>query len=505
MIKVRKPQKPQNESSQGKETVPVRSSLKENLTYIETLIRHCPDFIITPLELHQGTTAVIAFLSEMADKELIQRDIVAPLLGYKGYEIESFIRKNQMPVSRTLLLDNMDKVIDEVFNGNTVVMVDGVSFAAAYTTAKIKGRNIKEPETEKITKGSHEGFIESLDTNMSLLRKKIRSTTLKFRLFTIGKRANQRVAMAYIEDIANPQIVNEMEKRLKSIDYDLLSGAGYIEQMTADSRFSPVPQYHTTERPDKAAANLMEGRLVILLDNTPVVLMMPANFFEYFQSVDDYTANWVFGSFLRVLRFLAIMIAVTFPAFYIAVLTFHYQSVPLNLLIPLAESRARVPFPPIIEALLMELTFELIREASIRLPSNLGPTVGIVGGLVIGQTAIEAGIVSNIMVIIVAITAIATFVVPTFDMGLLLRLSRFGAMLLAASFGIVGLMIFLMFAFAHLVTLESLGQPYFKPVIPLSRAGLLDTFIRAPYALLRKRPDFTSPQDKTKGGTKGGK
>lgn len=476
----------------------VHRELDVNMEVLDTEFAHCSDIIKKTFRLGCGNRACIIFAQGLTNQDLIQRDVITPLLAMDEKDLLSIRDSGRLPVTQLKFVDRMDRVIDEILQSNTVVLIEGLDYAISCSLKSFDKRSIEEPDIEKVIKGSHDGFVEALSTNVSLLRRRVKSTKLKVKMHVCGKRSRQDVAVVYIEDIANPELVKRVEDRIKSIDYDSLTGSGFIEQLTSDHPYCMFPQYQMTERPDRIVANIMEGRIAIILDGTPVVLTLPVNFFQFFQAVDDYNTAWLFGSFLRLLRFSAIVIAIFLPALYIALLTYHYESVPLTMLIPLLQSRSRVPFPPIIEALLMELTFELLREASIRLPQTLGPTVGIVGGLVIGQTAIEAGIVSNIMVIVVAITAISTFVVPTYDIGLLLRVTRFGAMVLAAVFGIAGLVIYGCCGFAYAVSLESLGQPYLQPVAPIKLKDMKDTFIRLPYKFMKNRPEIALPRDKTR-------
>lgn len=488
-----------NSNYTPKDNLKLYNSLESNLHVLDEQFKDCPDIIKRFLTLSNNKRACVIFVEEIVDKDLIQRDILVPLMRFQEQDLKSKNLHELFPVIQTSTIDKLEQVVASVLKGITVVLIDGLDYAMYFDIKKFEKRTVEEPTTEAIIKGSHEGFVEPLAINLSILRRRVKSSNLKIKMFKVGKRADQDVAVIYVNDIVNYELVKQVQDRITSIEFDYLTGSGYIEQLTADNPYSPFPQYQMTERPDKAVANLMEGRILILLDGTPVSLIVPVNFFQFFQAVDDYNSHWAFGSLLRAIRISAIFIAVFLPAIYIAILTYHYQAVPLGMLVPLAESRSRVPFPPIIEALLMEVTFELLREAGIRLPGKLGPTVGIVGGLVIGQTGIEAGIVSNIMVIVVAITAIATFVVPTYDMGLLLRLSRFGAMILAGTFGIIGVVIFAVFILTHVVSLESLGQPYLQPLIPLKLRDMKDTFIRLPFTQMSKRPEVALPKDKTRG------
>lgn len=487
------------DDSSPEDNIEISNNLSDNLGILREQFKECDDIVFQDLTTSDGVQACMIYVSGLIDNDMVQRDVLPALLGLKRAKLSALEGTNLFPSVRFIREYIHEKVIDNILMNYTVILIDGINFALCFEMGNIESRNYEEPEVERILKGQHDGFVEAIPRNIALMRRKIASSKLKVRTYMLGKRSKGKVAMLYIEDIANPEIVEQVEQRIKNIEIDYINGAGMIEQITADNPYSLFPQYHSTERADKAVANLMEGRIVILVDHTPVSLIVPVNYFQFFQTPEDYNINFIFGSFLRILRFAGSSAAILIPAFYIALLTYHYQAVPLNLLVPLAESRARVPFPPIIEALIMELAFELLREASIRLPKGLGPTVGIVGGLALGQTAIDAGLVSNVMVVLVGLTAIATFVVPHYDMGLFFRMSRFIAMINAAIFGVPGIMIFSLFTLAHLVTLESCGQPYFQPLAPFNLTGFMDTFIRMPMRKLYKRPDVALPKDITRG------
>lgn len=479
--------------------IEISHSLRDNLIILQEQFKDCADIIISNLKTADGISACMIYVNGIVDNNLVQRDVLPTLLSLNEDQLSELKDTNIFPTMQSSKAFTLETAIDYVLKANTVILIDGINFALCFNLQKIESRDTKEPEVEKIIKGQHDGFVESISKNISLIRRKIASSQLKVKMMTVGKRSKSDLAILYIEDIANAEIVKRVEDRIKSIEIDNINGAGYIEQLTSDNPYSLFPQYKNTERADKVVASLMEGRVVILIGSMPVALIVPVNFFQFFQTPDDYNINFYYGSFLRLLRFVGSSIAILLPALYIALLTYHYQAVPLSLLVPLAESRSRIPFPPIIEALIMELAFELLREASIRLPTSLGPTIGIVGGLVIGQTAVQAGIVSNVMVVIVGITAIATFVVPQYDMGLFFRIGRFISMISAAIFGAVGIMIFMLFILAHLVTLESYGQPYFQPIAPFKLKDMKDVFFRVPFQMYNSRPGIALPKDKTRG------
>jgi spore germination protein len=289
-------------------------------------------------------------------------------------------------------------------------------------------------------------------------------------------------------DVANPEILQELEDRIAQLDVDAVVSSGELAEFIEDNPYSPFPQFISTERPDAAASQLLQGRIMVVVDGSPVILIGPASISTFFQNVDDYGTRWLVSSFLRMLRFFAFFVALFLPSFYIALISYNYEIIPVKLLFTIGESREEVPFPPFVEALMMEITLEMMREAGIRLPAPIGQTVGIVGGIVIGQTAVQAGIVSNIMVVIVAFTAIASFILPSYDMSSSVRLMRFPMMFLTSLFGIVGLVIGMMHIMAHLVSLESLGTPYGSPFAPMRLSDWKDTFFRLPVWKMNKRP-----------------
>ncbi|WP_411680506.1 spore germination protein [Clostridium thailandense] len=477
--------------------------LTDNINKLKTKLNDCPDVIWKRIYLNNNKEGYFIYIEGLVDVNLTQRDFINPIILMKYEEILNQKNIENIPASNIYFVYDLNEILQNIVSGITVFILDGMDYAVCCESRKFEKRSVDEPETEKNVKGPHEGFIEDLKVNMSILRKRIRNNNLKFKTLKLGTTTHQNAVIAYIEDIANPKLIDNLYNKMNAIDYDGLLATGYIQQLITDFKKSPFPQYQATERPDRAIAALMEGRLVILLDITPVALIVPVNFFAFFTAFDDYSINWLFGSFLGLLRFFALIIAIFLPGLYIAITTFHYYMIPLNLLVPLAESRSRVFLPPILEALVMEITIEFLREAAIRLPTYVGSSIGIVGGIVIGQAAVQAGIVSDLLIIIVSVTAIASFVQPTYDMSLAIRFIRFIIMIFSSIFGIVGIVICGAMIIAHLVVLESLGQPYFQPIIPLKMKDLKDTIIRAPLNLLKKRPEIAKPLDKRRGKNNG--
>jgi spore germination protein KA/spore germination protein len=327
------------------------------------------------------------------------------------------------------------------------------------------------------------------------LRRKIRTPKLKMKPLTVGRESNTSLVICYMDDIVDPTLVEEVEQRLKKVDIDAILESGYIEELIQDSTLSPFPQIQYTERPDSVAAAILQGRVAILVDGTPMVLLVPFVFWEFLQANEDYYERFHIATLIRWLRFVFLLLSLTTPAFYVAILSFHQDMLPTSLMLSIAAAREAIPFPAIIEALIMEVTFEALREAGIRLPKAVGSAVSILGALVVGQAAVQAGIVSAPVVIVVSITGIASFTIPRYNGAIAVRMLRFPIMIAASIFGILGILASLLLMVGHLSNLRSFGVPYLSPIGPLSSQDLKDVFVRAPWPYLGDRPAYLSVQD----------
>lgn len=465
------------------------SDIAINIKNIDYSFTDCPDIIKNSLYLKDNTKVYYIYVDGLVDTEILYKNFFSSIILLKQEDFNN----NSCPIYYSEKLRSINPIVTAVLNGNVVFLVNGFEYALSLPITKFDKREIREPEVEKNLRGSHEGFIEPLSVNKSILRRKIKNSNLKFKNCKIGSVTNQEVVIAYINGIANNDLLTTLYNKISAVNYDGIIGSGYIQQIISDFKYSIFPLYQATERPDKAVAALMEGQFVIMLDGTPVVLIAPVCFFAFFQAIDDYNTHWILGSFTRITRYFAAFLAILLPPIYIALSSFHYYMVPLHLLIPFAESRAKVPFPPIIEALIMETIIELLRESAIRLPSYIGITIGVTGGIILGQATVQAGIVSNIFLIIIGVTALASYVVPSHDMGIAIRFTRIIFMLFSSILGLIGIVFCLTFLFAHLVTIESLGQPYLQPLSPFKLNDLKDTIIRMPIEYLKKRPNLAKP------------
>lgn len=402
--------------------------------------------------------------------------------------------------------DQWDICVEQLLHGGVLFIQEDKEEVYTSIFTVQESRSIEEPKNEQVIRGSHEGFVENLQTNVQLIRTRIRSEDLKITYLSVGTRTHNRVAMIYMDSITDKQVVKKIEDRFNAINSDMFFSMGYIEEFIEDNTLSPFPQILNTERPDRICAYLMEGKVALITDKSPTGLVVPSNFFSFYQSPDDYNSRFMVGSFYRIIRLVSFIIAILLPAMYIAVVSFHFEIIPDQLILPTKQAVELIPYQPLVEAFILELTIELIREAGIRLPNPIGQTIGIVGGLVIGDAVVKAGLISNLMIIVVALTAIASFVVPSVEMNTSVRILRFPFMITASMFGFYGIMIGLMCILIHLIRLESFGAPYLYPIAPFDWKGIKDTFVRLPSFTQKDRPADIHIQDrKRQGRSKGWK
>ncbi|UYZ21271.1 spore germination protein [Mesobacillus jeotgali] len=449
---------------------------------IKAAFQHTGDF--KELEFKRdNTTLLFCFLETLISEEKFKEYLLIPLL------LEDFKRTpEELESLNGKKVDNPEELISGILNGGNVLFLCERDEAWLFSFPKDLQRSIQEPVNEGVVRGPHDGFVENLDTNISQLRFRIKSPDFKVKYHELGNKTKTKTAVIYMKGIADEKLVEEVERRLSFISTDMILSPGYIEEFIEDDPFSLFPQLINTERPDRAMANLMEGRIIIIGEGSPTALILPVTFFAFYQSSDDYNSRWIPSTFIRMLRYVSFLIAITLPAFYIAIIAYHLEVIPHELILPLKGSVEGIPYPPLLEAFFMEITIELIREAGVRLPKPIGQTIGIVGGLVIGDAVVSAGLISNIMIVIVALTAISAFVVPSNEMSTSVRLIRFPLMVLASILGFVGLTFGLIFVFIKLCKLESFGVPYFSPLAPLQVRDLKDTFLRLPLWKMDERP-----------------
>lgn len=481
-------------ANHGKEQLEV--SLPNNLNMIKQKTGKSSDVIIREIKLggKADINTAIVYIEGIVNNQAIQEYILQSMMKdnhkeeINQYNAMGLLSEDIMTVGNITSITNSDDLFCSLTAGDTLILVDGVNQALSASTAGGEKRSITESTTEMVVRGPKGAFTEALGTNTAMVRRIIKTPDLWMESLKVGRVTKTDVTFMYIHGIANDKVVNEVRQRLQKIDIDSILESGYIEQLIEDQTATPFPTVYNTERPDVVAGNLLEGRIAIFVDGTPFVLIAPAVFIQFFQSAEDYYARFDIATSIRLLRIFMFMISLIAPATYVAVTTFHQEMVPTTLIVAIAAQRESVPFPAFIEALLMELTFEILREAGIRLPKAIGSAVSIVGALVIGQAAVQASIVSPAMVIIVSITAIASFATPSFNMAISARLIRFLFMIGAATFGFYGIILCLLMMVVHLCSLRSFGIPYMSPFAPFTLVDNGDTVVRLPWWTLRQRP-----------------
>ncbi|MFA9557022.1 spore germination protein [Evansella sp. AB-rgal1] len=466
----------------------VYRKIGDNLSFFKNAFSDCSDVLYRNIQM-DGKRACLIFIDGLVNTTDIQQHVILDLIKQEeNVSTIHDIEEKTLSISQTVEENTLDKAVTAVLEGNTVLVIDGKEKLLIFDAKEFQTRGITEPESETAIRGPREGFVESLRVNTSLIRRKIRTTDLKMVSKIIGDKTQTGVAVMYLDGIADEKIVQEINNRLDRIKIDGILESGYIEELIEDDPWSVFPQVQITERPDTVAANLLEGRIGIVVDGTPFVILLPATFWQQFQASEDYYDRFHVAIFLRSIRLIFLGIALLLPALYIAVTTYHQEMIPTNLLLSIAASREAIPFPAVVEAFIMEISFEALREAGVRLPKTIGQAVSILGALVIGSAAVEAGIVSAPMVIIVSLTGIASFTIPKFSLAISVRLVRFPLMVLASVFGLFGIVIGTMVITAHLCQLRSFGTPYFAPLAPLKLSELRDVFMRLPLWMYNRRP-----------------
>lgn len=469
--------------------------MQDNVQQLKKVFDRSSDIVYREFQVGSKKGTLI-FLDGLVNIELIDSNVLKPLLNYgrdplKTLQIKQLLLNEVITAAQVSNGQKMQDIIDHILSGDTVLLMDGMEQAIFISLKEWDHRAVEEPQTEVVVRGPREGFTENIRTNTSLIRRRLKTPKLKMELITVGRLSKTNIVITYLEEIADDSIIAEVRERISRIDIDAILESGYIEEMITDNPFSIFPQISYTERPDKMAGNLLEGQVGILIDNTPYSLIVPQTFFQQLQTPEDYYLRYQIGTFIRLIRYLFLLIALFLPSVYIALTTFHQEMIPTILLLSVAGARETVPFPALIEAFIMEISFEGLREAGIRLPRPIGQSVSIVGALVIGQAAVEAGIVSSPMVISVALTGIASFIIPNYNLANAIRILRFPMMILAGTMGLYGILLGSIALQIHISSLRSFGVPYFSPVAPLDVNGLKDVLVRAPRWGMIKRPGLS--------------
>ncbi|MBS4174319.1 spore germination protein [Bacillus sp. FJAT-49736] len=479
----------ENEYKQGE----IASIFSENLQFFQNIYKDCFDVVFHCFETLEKKQAALIYIQGLSNTQELNENVIKTLMSIPTLSEETY---PIIPVSQIIKKKTYSECIESISSGLPILIIDGAPSALSLGLAKQENRSIEEPVGESVIRGPREGFNEVIAINTSLLRRKIRSPQLKMIQMKIGKYSQTTVVLTYIEGLATAPLIEEVKQRLDKIDIDGVLESSYIEEMIEDTPLSPFPQLLATERPDTVVANLLEGRIAILVDGTPFSLIAPVTLFSFLQSSEDYYERYIISTLIRWIRYPFFLVSLLLPSIYIALTTFHQEMIPTDLLISMASAREFVPFPTFFEALLMEVTFEALREAGVRLPKQIGSAVSIVGALVIGQAAVQAGIVSPAMVIVVSITGIASFMIPRYYLGFSIRLLRFPMMILAGTLGILGIILGLCGILIHLCKLRSFGVPYLSTLAPAHADEYKDTLVRAPFWKFNTRPRLTGKYNK---------
>ncbi|KJF27576.1 hypothetical protein TZ02_07270 [Clostridium aceticum] len=445
--------------------------------------------IIRPFKIktYKNHKAFIAYIDGLIHMEAIEDNVLKPLMKEDITQqlhyitcktIADTLISEVITSVNSFTVKQLDETVFQLLKGAAIVFIEDSPTAIVVPAQNWETRSVAEPSGEAVVRGPREGFNEDLYTNITLIRRKMKNTKLKFEFITRGIYSNTELAICYIEGLADEEILRELKARIERVSIDAVLESGYIEEFIEDQPLSPFPSVGNTEKPDVVVSKILEGRIAILCDGTPFALTIPHLFVEHLQTSEDYYIRWGYASMLRILRFLALFITVTLPAFYVAVQTFHQEIIPFKLFLSIASARDGIPFSSFTEALMMIIIFELLKEAGIRMPRPVGQAISIVGAIVLGQATVEAGIASPLMVIVVALTAIAGFVVPALDEAILL--SRVLLLALASIVGFYGIVFGLVMIFVHICNLRSFGMEYLYSLTPTHYKNFQDAYIRAP-------------------------
>ncbi len=485
--------------------------LSKNIESIEGCFKDCGDYTSKRFVIDKfgKITAYVGYFDMLVNRDLIEQSVInrivarlydsnGDIVTVKGALFDP-IQDAGVTVADIKEEEDINKITDAVMGGDTILMFDGFPKAIIISSKGWPSRGVPSADTEIVVQGSKEAFSEVFRINTMLIRRRIKDKNLKVKQSVLGQRSKTNVALMYMDDVVRKDILENVENRLAELDIDAISESGHLEQLIEDKRLSPFPQMQMTERPDKAASAILEGRIVLVVDNSPFVIILPCTLNTFFQSPEDYYQRFEIMSFIRMIRFVSAVISLTLPGIYLAITLYNPEMLPDGLILKMAQARQSVPLPAFIEIILMDLAFELLREAGVRLPSAVSGTIGIVGGLIVGQAAVEAGLVSPITVVIIALTGIAGFAIPNVSLVSGFRLSKYFVTLMSAFFGLLGFWFSFLIILVHLAAMESFGIPYLYPFVSSELNNyndLKDSVFRMPSITLKKRPIFSNPNQR---------
>lgn len=483
------------------------SSIEINVNILKQIFKDDDTFMVRYFENQYSADikCCILFIDGMINNEIVNENVIQPVvqsteLKYNEDLIDCL--QNKILISNCLEKSaNVYDLVNAIVRGDTVLFLDGAVNSLIINTKGWSHRQINEPQNERVNRGPREGFSEPLILNLTMIRRKLETPNLKFKFMTIGKQSQTKICICFIDGIVNYKILNELYKRLNDIDIDSVLGSGYLQELIQDSPFSPLYTIGITERPDVVAGKILEGRVAIIVDGTPVVLTLPCIFAEAFQTTEDYFLNFYMASFSRLLRIIGFLVSISIPAIYVAIVTFHQETIPTPLLLSISTARQGIPFPTIVELILLLIVFEVLVESGLRMPLYIGQTLSIVGAMVLGTASVEAKLISPSIIIIVSIAALTGLMTPrTRSVAVFMRMTL---VLLSSFLGLYGYLFGMMGFLLHLCELRSFGVPYMLQLTSLDPSDLKDTAIRAPWWYMRHRPKLiTHNKVRQKSGVK---
>lgn len=431
------------------------------------------------------------YLNSMIDTTLVQEHIIRPLLHNQYKSVREAV--TILDYQETEWLSEVSKAL---VTGKTVVQKNGETICYLLDTEQKNDRSVTIPMNERVLRGSHKALNENLDTNLNMLRKLVETPDFIVKSYTIGRRSNSKVAVLYLHSLANEVVLMELEKKIESIDIDYIESPGFVEELITDDKFSLFPKFLISERTDRIRSYLMDGKIAILTDGSPECVILPVSFWSFFQTPDDYQVGWIIGSMFRFLRIVCFIFAISLPGLYVALVTFDPRIIPFEIALSLKSSMQLVALPPILEAIIMLVTLEILREATVRLPSPIGQSIGVVGGIVIGTVIVQTNLISNMMVVVTALTGVASFIIPSYEMSNAARIITYPFLVMSSIFGLIGLEISFFLLLTHLARIHTIGIPYFYAWF--TKDALKDTLFRAPIKRLKKRPIESVAKDMTR-------
>ncbi len=474
--------------SQKRKSKPLSSKIPLTDELLQKSLANMEDFETITLDTNIGKKVFLYYIKTLIDNERLNEVIVEPLKHCTKEQIAECLFNAK--IEKLSYLEEAEMKIVQGF----VLLYDPTQnhwFATLLETPL--SRSIEPPETETVIYGAKDSFVEQIDQNITMIRQRLPITALKTEKYTIGSLSQTKVVMMYIEDLTNPEFISIAREKIKAIDFDQFLDSSQVAAFMEDHKHTLFPQFLETERPDACSYSLALGKIVFLVNKSAYGLIGPINFFHLFQSPEDYFLRWIIASFLRCIRFLSFFLALTLVPLYVALTTHHYEILPLQILYVLLETRSKLPFTPFWEATLMLITLEIIKEASLRMPIKSGQILGVIGGIVIGEATVQAGFASNVLIVLVGISAIASFLVPNYLMTKIITLIQFLLLVLSSLLGIPGIVLGMIIIIAHLMGLTSLKQPYLAPITPLYLKDWNDLFIRSSLTWIKERPKFLSP------------